>query len=140
MAAHKIVLLRHGESEWNAENRFTGWADVSLTPKGLQEAKQAAVYLKGWEFDLAYTSVLKRAVITLNTALEGLDQLWIPVVRSWRLNERMYGGLTALNKSETAAKHGEDQVGRSMCSFQTKIQRRIQPIQKFDIFSFLKIS
>lgn len=110
MAAHKIVLLRHGESEWNAQNRFTGWADVSLTPKGREEAKQAAEYLKSWQFDLAFTSVLKRTIITLNTCLEGLDQLWIPVIRSWRLNERMYGGLTALNKSETAAKHGEDQV------------------------------
>jgi 2,3-bisphosphoglycerate-dependent phosphoglycerate mutase len=109
---HKLVLVRHGESTWNKENRFTGWTDVDLSEKGRQEAKEAGQVLKagGYVFDVAYTSVLKRAIRTLWTALDELDQMWIPVHRSWRLNERHYGALQGLNKSETAAKYGEDQV------------------------------
>mgnify|MGYP000904763045 CR=1 FL=1 len=109
---YKLVLIRHGESTWNKENRFTGWTDVDLSEKGVQEAIDAGLVLKkeGFEFDLAYTSVLKRAIKTLNTVLDQMDQLWIPVERSWRLNERHYGGLQGLNKSETAAQYGEDQV------------------------------
>jgi 2,3-bisphosphoglycerate-dependent phosphoglycerate mutase len=109
---HKLVLLRHGESDWNKENRFTGWTDVDLSDKGRQEAHEAGVTLKteGFAFDIAYTSVLKRAIRTLWMTLDELDQMWIPVHRSWRLNERHYGALQGLNKSETAAKFGEDQV------------------------------
>ena len=109
---HKIVLLRHGESVWNMENRFTGWTDVDLTPKGVSEAKRAGQALKeaGFAFDLAYTSVLKRAIKTLWLALESMDRMWIPVHHSWRLNERHYGALQGLNKAETAAKFGEKQV------------------------------
>jgi 2,3-bisphosphoglycerate-dependent phosphoglycerate mutase len=109
---HKVVLLRHGESLWNKENRFTGWTDVDLTEKGRQEAREAGRLLKsgGFAFDLAYTSVLKRAIWTSVLALDELDQLWLPVERNWRLNERHYGALQGLNKAETAAKHGEDQV------------------------------
>jgi len=107
-----LVLLRHGQSEWNRENRFTGWVDVPLSALGEQEARQAATWLKeeGLLFDVAYTSVLKRAIKTLWLTLEGLDQMWIPVHRSWRVNERMYGALQGLNKAETAARHGNDQV------------------------------
>ena len=109
---HKLVLLRHGESTWNKENRFTGWTDVDLTDKGRDEAKQAGLLLRqgGYSFDLLFTSVLKRAIRTANLALDELDQLWLPVERSWRLNERHYGALQGLNKAETAARHGEDQV------------------------------
>lgn len=109
---HKIVLLRHGESTWNKENRFTGWTDVDLSEKGVEEAKKAGLTLKkeGFTFDVAYTSVLKRAIRTLWLTQEGMDLLWIPVHKSWRLNERHYGALQGLNKSETAAKYGEDQV------------------------------
>ena len=109
---YKVVLLRHGESQWNLENRFTGWTDVDLTEKGIQEAKNAGKVLKekGFTFDIAYVSVLKRALRTLNLALDEMDLLWIPVVKSWRLNERHYGGLQGLNKSETAALHGEEKV------------------------------
>ena len=109
---YKIVLLRHGESQWNMENRFTGWADVDLTEKGRNEAKSAGQLLKekGFTFDKAYSSVLKRAIRTLWITLDELDQLWLPVERSWTLNERFYGGLTGLNKGETAEKYGEDQV------------------------------
>src|SRR6185437_593224 len=109
---HKVVLLRHGESTWNKENRFTGWTDVDLSEKGREEAIEAGRILKaeGFKFDVAYTSVLKRAIRTLWTALDELDLMWIPVYRSWRLNERHYGALQGLNKSETAAKFGEDQV------------------------------
>ena len=109
---HKIVLLRHGESEWNKSNRFTGWTDVDLTDKGREEAKTAGQLLKkeGYSFDLAYCSVLKRALRTLWIALDQLDELWIPTEKSWRLNERHYGALQGLNKSETAAKYGEEQV------------------------------
>ena len=109
---HKLVLLRHGESTWNKENRFTGWTDVDLTEQGRREAKVAGEVLKkdGYSFDLAYCSVLKRALRTLWIVLDELDELWIPVEKTWRLNERHYGGLQGLNKSETAAQYGEDQV------------------------------
>jgi 2,3-bisphosphoglycerate-dependent phosphoglycerate mutase len=114
---HKVVLLRHGESTWNKENRFTGWHDVDLTDRGRDEAREAGRLLKegGYVFDVAFTSVLKRAIKTLGIALDTLDQLWIPVTKSWKLNERSYGALQGLNKAETAAKHGEAQ---------TKIWRR----------------
>jgi len=107
-----LVLLRHGQSAWNLENRFTGWTDVDLTDAGRAEAKAGAAQLKaeGFGFDVAYTSVLKRAIRTLWITLDELDQMWIPVHRTWRLNERHYGALQGLNKAETAAKHGEDQV------------------------------
>lgn len=107
-----IVLLRHGQSQWNLENRFTGWVDVDLTEQGRQEAKAAGELLrsKGFQFDRAYTSVLKRAIRTLWITLDALDQMWIPIQNDWRLNERHYGALTGLNKSETAAKYGEEQV------------------------------
>ncbi|QDF98231.1 phosphoglyceromutase [Azoarcus sp. DD4] len=109
---YKIVLLRHGESTWNNENRFTGWTDVDLTEQGVAEARAAGQLLKreGYAFDLAYTSVLKRANKTLNMVLEELESLWLPVEHSWRLNERHYGALQGLNKAETAAKYGDDQV------------------------------
>jgi 2,3-bisphosphoglycerate-dependent phosphoglycerate mutase len=109
---HRVVLLRHGESTWNKENRFTGWHDVDLTERGRQEAADAGRLLKegGYAFDIAFTSVLKRAIKTLGIALDVLDQLWIPVVKSWKLNERHYGALQGLNKAETTAKHGEAQV------------------------------
>ena len=108
----KLVLLRHGESTWNKENRFTGWTDVDLTQKGREEARASGRLLKegGFSFDLVFTSVLKRAIWTSILALDELDQLWLPVERSWRLNERHYGALQGLSKSETAAKHGEAQV------------------------------
>lgn len=108
----KLVLLRHGESVWNQENRFTGWTDVDLAEKGVSEGREAGRTLKkeGFEFDIAFSSVLKRANRTLNLALEELDQLWIPVIKTWKLNERHYGALQGLDKAETAAKHGEDQV------------------------------
>ncbi|MBT0960493.1 2,3-diphosphoglycerate-dependent phosphoglycerate mutase [Denitromonas iodatirespirans] len=109
---YKIVLLRHGESTWNKENRFTGWTDVDLTEKGVEEARVAGDLLreKGFAFDVAFTSVLKRANKTLNLVLERMDALWLPVEHSWRLNERHYGALQGLNKAETAAKYGDDQV------------------------------
>ena len=109
---YKIVLLRHGQSTWNNENRFTGWKDVDLSEQGLEEAREAGRLLKdgGYVFDVAFTSVLKRAIKTLGIALDVMDQLWIPVTKHWRLNERHYGALQGLNKAETAAKHGEDQV------------------------------
>ncbi len=108
----KLVLLRHGESSWNKENRFTGWTDVDLSEKGISEARKAGEVLKkeGYVFDIAYTSVLKRAIRTLWITLDMMDLMWIPVLNSWRLNERHYGGLQGLNKAETAAKYGEDQV------------------------------
>jgi 2,3-bisphosphoglycerate-dependent phosphoglycerate mutase len=114
---HKLVLLRHGESTWNQENRFTGWTDVDLTERGIAEAREAGRLLReaGFVFDVAFTSVLKRAIKTLGIALDVLDQLWIPVTKSWKLNERHYGALQGLNKAETSAKHGEAQ---------TKIWRR----------------
>ncbi|MBN1952619.1 MAG: 2,3-diphosphoglycerate-dependent phosphoglycerate mutase [Bacteroidales bacterium] len=109
---YKLVLLRHGESQWNLDNRFTGWTDVDLTAKGSEQARNAGIVLKenGFEFDIAFVSVLKRALRTLWLTLEEMDQLWIPWEKSWRLNERHYGGLQGLNKSETAARHGEEQV------------------------------
>ncbi len=109
---YRTVLLRHGESEWNKENRFTGWTDVPLSDKGLLEAQSAGKVLKekGFVFDKAYTSVLKRAIKTLWCVLEEMDLMWIPVENSWKLNERHYGGLQGLNKSETAAKYGDEQV------------------------------
>jgi 2,3-bisphosphoglycerate-dependent phosphoglycerate mutase len=107
-----VVLLRHGESTWNKENRFTGWTDVPLSEKGIEEAREAgrAMLREGYAFDLAFTSVLKRAIKTLWLALEEMDRVWIPVQKSWRLNERHYGALQGLNKKETVDKHGEDQV------------------------------
>ncbi len=109
---HKLVLIRHGESTWNLENRFTGWTDVDLTPLGVEQAIQAGRLLKaeGYDFDVAYTSVLKRATRTLWHTLDELDRTWLPVVHSWRLNERHYGGLQGLNKAETAKKYGDAQV------------------------------
>lgn len=109
---YKLVLLRHGESQWNLENRFTGWTDVDLSETGVKEAIEAGRILKreGFEFDIAYTSVLKRAIKTLWLALEQLDQMWIPIINHWRLNERHYGALQGLNKAETAQQHGEAQV------------------------------
>src|SRR5438552_6404461 len=107
-----LVLLRHGESTWNRENRFTGWTDVDLSDRGRDEAKAAGQLLKdgGYTFDLAFTSVLTRAIRTLGIALDELDRLWIPVTKHWRLNERHYGALQGLNKAETAAKHGDAQI------------------------------
>ena len=109
---HKLVLLRHGESVWNRENRFTGWTDVDLSERGREEAREAGRLLRegGFAFDLAFTSVLKRAVRTLWIALDEMDLMWLPVRNSWRLNERHYGALQGLNKAETAAKFGDDQV------------------------------
>jgi 2,3-bisphosphoglycerate-dependent phosphoglycerate mutase len=118
---HKLVLLRHGESGWNRENRFTGWTDVDLSAQGVEEARSAGRLLKdeGWTFDLAYTSLLKRAIRTLHLALEELDLLWLPVQKDWRLNERHYGALQGLNKAETAAKFGEAQVHAWRRSYDT---------------------
>ena len=109
---YKLVLLRHGESQWNLENRFTGWTDIDLTENGRREANAAGELLRreGFSFDIAYTSVLRRAIRTLWIALDALDLMWLPVVHSWRLNERHYGALQGLNKAETAAKFGEQQV------------------------------
>ena len=109
---HKVVLLRHGESLWNKENKFTGWIDVGLSEKGIAEAQKAGEVLKkeNFTFDIAYTSVLKRAIKTLWIVLEDMDLMWIPVIRNWRLNERHYGALQGLNKSETAQKFGDEQV------------------------------
>ncbi len=109
---YELVMMRHGESQWNLENRFTGWVDVDLTPKGVEEAKRAGQLLKiaGYDFDLCYTSMLKRANRTLITTLDELDRLWLPVVHTWRLNERHYGALSGLNKAETAEKYGDAQV------------------------------
>ena len=109
---HKLVLIRHGESTWNLENRFTGWTDVDLTPTGVSQAMSAGKLLKaeGYKFDLCYTSVLKRAIHTLWYALDEMDRTWLPVQKSWRLNERHYGALQGLNKGETAKKYGDEQV------------------------------
>jgi 2,3-bisphosphoglycerate-dependent phosphoglycerate mutase len=108
----RLVLIRHGQSAWNLENRFTGWWDVDLTPKGAEEARAAGELMaaKGLDFDLCFTSVQTRAIKTLNIALEAMRRLWLPVEKDWRLNERHYGALTGLNKAEVAAKHGEAQV------------------------------
>jgi 2,3-bisphosphoglycerate-dependent phosphoglycerate mutase len=116
MGTNKIILVRHGESLWNHENRFTGWQDVDLSEKGLEEAKEAGRIIKdfcqkeSWEFDLCYTSYLRRAIKTLWEIQDQMDRLWLPVKKDWRWNERHYGALTGLNKAETAAKHGEHQV------------------------------
>lgn len=112
MSTHRLVMVRHGESTWNQENRFCGWFDAELSEKGAEEARRGAQAIRDAkvEFDICYTSVLKRAIRTLWAILDGTDQMWLPVVRTWRLNERHYGGLTGLNKAETAAKHGEEQV------------------------------
>jgi 2,3-bisphosphoglycerate-dependent phosphoglycerate mutase len=109
---YKLVLIRHGESTWNLENRFTGWTDVDLTETGIHQAKKAGQLLKaeGYEFDVAYTSVLKRAIRTLFLALDEMDRTWLPVLKHWRLNERHYGALQGLNKAETAKKFGDEQV------------------------------
>ena len=108
----KLVLIRHGESEWNKANLFTGWTDVELSDKGREEAKEAGRVMKaaGYDFDVCYTSYLKRAIHTLNFALDEMDRAWLPVIKTWKLNERHYGALQGLNKSETAEKYGEDQV------------------------------
>ena len=118
---YKLVLIRHGESQWNLENRFTGWHDVDLTDTGIAQAENAGKMLKeaGFEFDLAFTSVLLRAIKTLNITLDEMGQHYIPVERHWRLNERHYGALTGLNKAETAEKHGEEQVKIWRRSFDT---------------------
>ena len=109
---YKVVLLRHGESDWNKQNRFTGWTDVDLSEKGILEASEAGKLMKeaGFAFDIAFTSVLKRAIRTLWLALDEMDLLWIPVIKTWRLNERHYGALQGLNKAETAQKFGDEQV------------------------------
>lgn len=109
---YKLVLIRHGESTWNLENRFTGWTDVELTPTGIAQAMAAGKLLKaeGYDFDIAYTSVLKRAIHTLNYCLEEMDRIWLPVVKDWRLNERHYGGLQGLNKGDMAKQYGDEQV------------------------------
>jgi len=109
---HKLVLIRHGESTWNLENRFTGWTDVDLTPTGVAQAQRAGrlIQEEGLDFDVAYTSVLKRAIRTLNLSLDEMDRLWLPVVKHWRLNERHYGALQGLNKAEMAKKYGDEQV------------------------------
>lgn len=119
---HTLVLIRHGESEWNLENRFTGWTDVDLTEKGISEAKSAGRLLResGFDFDLCYTSYLKRAIHTLNYVLDNMDRVWLPVQKSWKLNERHYGALQGLNKSETAEKYGEEQVRIWRRSFDVK--------------------
>jgi 2,3-bisphosphoglycerate-dependent phosphoglycerate mutase len=119
---YKVVLLRHGESTWNKENRFTGWTDVDLSEKGIKEAHKAGQTLKkeGYTFDITYTSVLKRAIRTLWITLDEMDLMWIPIIRNWRLNERHYGALQGLNKAETAQKFSEEQV---------KIWRRSYDIQ-----------
>ena len=118
----KLVLVRHGESEWNKQNLFTGWHDVDLSEKGHEEAKQGGKLLRdeGYDFDVAYTSRLKRAIHTLNHILDEMDRNWIPVNKAWQLNERHYGALQGLNKSETAAKYGEDQVKIWRRSFDVK--------------------
>ena len=118
---HKIVFMRHGQSLWNYENRFTGWTDVDLTERGKREARVAGRILReaGFEFDLAYTSVLKRAIRTLWIVLDEMDAMWIPVVCDWRLNERHYGALQGLNKAETARKYGEHQVHMLRRSYET---------------------
>ena len=109
---YKLVLIRHGESTWNLENRFTGWVDVELTPTGVAQAQEAGRLLKaeGYDFDVAYTSVLKRAIWTLWHTLDQMDRTWLPIVHHWRLNERHYGGLQGLNKAETAKQYGDEQV------------------------------
>jgi 2,3-bisphosphoglycerate-dependent phosphoglycerate mutase len=117
-----LVLLRHGQSDWNHENRFTGWTDVDLTSRGVEEARRAGRYLResGYTFEVAYTSMLKRAIRTLGIVLEEMDQLWLPVIKTWRLNERHYGALQGLNKAETADRFGKEQVFQWRRSFSTR--------------------
>ncbi len=130
---YKLVLIRHGESEWNKLNLFTGWTDVDLTEKGVNEAKNSANLLKeeGFSFDIAYTSVLKRAIRTLWYVLDGMDLMWIPVFRDWRLNERHYGALQGLNKAETAAKYGDEQVKIWRRSYDTRPPALEESDQRF---------
>jgi len=122
MAAHRLVLLRHGQSVWNLENRFTGWVDVGLTDQGITEAKDAGRLLReeGFQFDVVHTSLLKRAITTMHHSLAELEQLWIPVQKSWRLNERHYGALQGLDKREMTEKHGEEQVHLWRRSYDTR--------------------
>lgn len=134
---HKLVLLRHGESTWNKENRFTGWTDVDLSDKGKEEARSAGKVLKekGFVFDIAYTSVLKRAIRTLWSVMDEMDLMWIPVINTWRLNERHYGALQGLNKSEMAEKYGEAQVKVWRRSYDTQppaLERTDQRFPGFD--------
>jgi 2,3-bisphosphoglycerate-dependent phosphoglycerate mutase len=119
---HTVVLIRHGESEWNRDNRFTGWTDVPLTEKGIREARQAGRLLRegGYTIDMAFTSLLRRAIHTVWLVLEEMDLVWIPVHKTWRLNERHYGSLQGLNKTETAEKHGEDQVDQWRRSYDVR--------------------
>jgi len=130
----RLVLIRHGQSAWNLENRFTGWWDVNLTDNGIEEAKAAGDLLaqKGFDFDLCFTSVQTRAIKTLNIALEQMGRLWLPVEKDWRLNERHYGGLTGLDKAETAAKHGDAQVKIWRRSFDTP-PPPLEPGSAFDL-------
>src|SRR6202012_3055630 len=130
----RLVLIRHGQSAWNLENRFTGWWDVNLTDKGVEEAKAAGRLLaeKGFDFAQCFTSVQTRAIKTLNLALEEMGRLWLPVEKNWHLNERHYGGLTGLDKAETAAKHGDDQVKIWRRSFDTPPPVR-EPGSEFDL-------
>ena len=145
---YKLVLLRHGESVWNKENLFTGWTDVDLSEKGVEEARQAGRLLKaeGYTFDIAYTSVLKRAIRTLWLVMDEMDLMWIPVFRNWRLNERHYGALQGMNKAQTAEKYGEDQVKIWRRSYDTRppelttdderypgLDRRYENLRKKDI-------
>ena len=129
-----LVLVRHGESQWNLENRFTGWWDVALTPQGEQEAKQAGELLaaKGFDFDLCFTSVQTRAIETLHIVLKAMGRLWLPEEKHWRLNERHYGGLTGLDKSETAARHGAEQVKIWRRSFEVP-PPAMEPGGEFDL-------
>ena len=121
----QLVLIRHGESEWNKLNLFTGWMDVDLTDTGRKEAAQGGRALSeaGFDFDICYTSYLKRAIHTLNLVLESMDREWLPVIKSWRLNERHYGALQGLNKAETAAKYGEEQVRSGAAALMFVLQR-----------------
>jgi 2,3-bisphosphoglycerate-dependent phosphoglycerate mutase len=132
----QLVLIRHGQSAWNLENRFTGWWDVDLTPKGEAEAKAAGEMLaaKGFDFDICFTSVQTRAIRTLHFALEAMGRLWLPEEKNWRLNERHYGGLTGLDKAETAAKHGDEQVHIWRRSFDTP-PPPLEPGGPFDLSS-----
>ncbi len=132
----QLVLIRHGQSTWNLENRFTGWWDVDVTDKGIGEARAAGVLMrdKGVDFDCCFTSLQSRAIKTLNLALEEMGRLWLPVEKDWRLNERHYGGLTGLDKAETAAKHGEEQVKIWRRSFDTP-PPPLEPGSAFDLSS-----
>jgi len=130
---YKLVLLRHGESVWNKENLFTGWTDVDLSEKGVQEAREAGKTLaaEGYTFDIAYTSVLKRAIRTLWLVMDEMDSMWIPVFRNWRLNERHYGALQGLNKAQTAEKYGEDQVKIWRRSYDTRPPELVEDDERY---------